>query len=133
MTDLPTYRLHLLRAGYLLLVLGLGPLVWPGILGGLREPQLQRSVVDSFLGALSLLAVIGLLHPLRMLPLLLFEITWKLIWLASMGYPAWVANRFDADWRRTAFECAGVVILLLLVPWRHVWTAYLAAAPERWR
>jgi len=51
MTDVSTFRLYLLRAGYLLLVVGLGSTIWPAILDNTTTWELQRGVVVSMLGA----------------------------------------------------------------------------------
>jgi hypothetical protein len=70
------FRLYLLRAMYLVLVVGLGAMIVPEILS---HELTSRGVIPSLLGAVWLLAFLGLLHPLEMLPLLLFELAWKTI------------------------------------------------------
>ncbi|MCC4587992.1 hypothetical protein LL962_12910 [Xanthomonas sp. NCPPB 1067] len=70
----PLWRLYGLRAGYLLLVVGLGVQVWPGIVLRHDAWELMEGVVQCMLGAIGLLALLGLRSPLKMLPLLLFEI-----------------------------------------------------------
>ena len=51
MTGVSTVRVYLLRAGYLLLVVGLGSTIWPAILDNTTTWELQRGVVVSMLGA----------------------------------------------------------------------------------
>lgn len=123
-TDLSTSRLWLLRGGYLLLVVGLGLTVWPAILHHAKPWELMHGVVLCMLGALSALAVLGLRHPLRMLPLLFFELAWKSIWLLAVALPAWAAHRMDADTAETAFECLMAVIFVLVIPWPWVFRRY---------
>jgi hypothetical protein len=129
----PLWRLYALRAGYLLLVAGLGSQVWPGIVLRHGAWTLMEGVVQCMLGALSLLALLGLRYPLRMLPLLLFEIAWKVIWLAVVATPLWIAGRMDADTWSTAAACLMMVVFPIVIPWRHVWTTLVAAPGDRWR
>ena len=75
-------RLYVLRATYLLLIVGLGSFIVPQLLS--HEP-LARGVIPSLLGAVWLLAFIGLRYPLQMLPLLMFEFAWKTVWLLDFG------------------------------------------------
>ena len=82
--DVTLIRLYILRAMYLLLVVGLGAMIVPEIV---RHAPLSRGVIASLLGALWALAFLGLRYPLEMLPLLLFEFAWKLIWTISYGLP----------------------------------------------
>jgi hypothetical protein len=132
MTPISTWRLYPLRAGYLLLVLGLGSQVWPAILHHDRPWELMHGVVACMLGAMSLLALIGLFHPLQMLPLLFFELTWKAIWLLAVALPLWSARRLDPATAETAGECLIVVVFLLVIPWDHVFNTYVRRAGAPW-
>jgi len=67
-------RLHVLRATYLLLVVGLGATIVPIVVS---HELTARGVIPSLLGAVWLLALAGLRYPLQMLPLLMFELGWK--------------------------------------------------------
>ena len=96
MTQVSPWRLNLLRAGYLLLIIGLGPMVWPAIVHHASGWELMHGVVISMLGALSALALLGLRYPLRMLPLLFWELAWKSIWLIAVARPLWSAHRLGA-------------------------------------
>lgn len=92
-----------------------------------------HSVIRALLGGLSLMCLLGLRHPLRMLPLLLFELVWKLIWVVATGLPAWHAGTLDAYGSETLFACLmGVVLVPLAVPWGHVWRHYVQARGEPW-
>lgn len=67
-------RLYVLRAAYLLLVVGLGAMIVPEIVS---HAPTSRGVIPSLLGAVWALAFLGLRYPLTMLPLLMFEFAWK--------------------------------------------------------
>ena len=124
-------RLYILRAAYLLLIVGLGAMIVPGIVS---HPITERGVIAALLGAVWLLAFIGLFQPLRMLPLLLFELAWKVIWVLAYGLPQWQAGRLTPvtaeDLTNTL---VGVVLMPLVIPWPYVWRHYLKAPAARWR
>ena len=132
MPELATWRANLLRAGYLLLILGLGLTVWLAILDPTRGWAPDRGVIVAMLGALSLLALVGLRHPLRMLPLLFWEVAWKALWLLRVALPLWTSGRLDAAAAETAMECLMAVLIVLVIPWDHVLRTYTGPA-ERWR
>ena len=93
MSEISTLRLYLLRACYLLIAVGLAAMIWPGILSHGDDVPHMNTAVRSLLGAVSLLALIGILYPLKMLPILFFEIVWKVIWILSFGLPVTVRVR----------------------------------------
>ena len=129
--DVSLVRLYVLRATYLLLVVGLGAMILPPLIT--HEPM-ARGVIPSLLGAVWLLAFIGLKYPLQMLPLLMFEFAWKTIWLFDFGLPQWSAHRmpptFADDFQAIT---AGVILMPLVIPWGYVWRHYVKAPGNRWR
>ncbi len=83
MSEVSIFRIYLLRARYLLIAVGLAIMIWPGILSPPENLSHMGSVVRSVLGAVSLLAALGIRYPVKMLPLLFFELVWKCIWVAD--------------------------------------------------
>ena len=128
----PRWRLYALRAGYLLLVLGLGSVVWPGVVHHQTPWGLSQGVVHCMLAAMSALAILGLRYPLRMLPLLFFELAWKSIWLVVVAAPLWFAHRMNPDTWETAIECFIAVVFIAVIPWRYVMAKFALEAGDRW-
>lgn len=133
MNQISTFRLTLLRAMYLLLVVGLGLTMWPTIIAPPTISANAGTVVRSLLGALCLLSLLGLRYPLRMLPLLIFELAWKLIWIVAFALPMWMGPGLDAYAADTLFACAiGIVLVPLVLPWRYIVREYLRAPATPW-
>jgi hypothetical protein len=78
------------------------------------------------LGTIALLSVLGLRYPLQMIPLLLFELIWKIIWLTAFALPRWLDGTLDEAMRTSMFETSLGLILLLVIPWRYVFAHYVA-------
>jgi hypothetical protein len=124
-------RLYVLRATYLLLIVGIGGMVGPEIL---NPPVTNRGVIAALLGGVGLLALLGLRYPLQMLPLLMFEFAWKLIWVLAYGLPAWSAGRLTPVTSEDLVNTlVGVIQMPLVIPWPYVWRHYVRAPAERWR
>ena len=118
--SLPLWRLRLLRLGYLILGGGLVVYKWPLLF---RHPDpwpLMDSVVICMLAGMSVIAVIGLFHPVRMIPILLFEVAWKLIWLGAVALPLWLNHEMTPDARALTAEVLWVVVIIPTIPWDHV-------------
>lgn len=132
MNDVSLFRLYLLRALYLLVVVGLGVVVWPGVVHREHPWELMEGVVACMLAAFSSLSLLGLRYPLQMLPLLLWELVWKLMWLALVAWPQWRADAMDAATMNNTIACLWVVIVPFVIPWRYVFVHYLRKPAERW-
>ncbi|MGO9934831.1 MAG: hypothetical protein ACLPV8_23865 [Steroidobacteraceae bacterium] len=124
--EIALWRLYLLRAGYLLIAVGMGLQKVPAFLHH-RPWELMHGVVNSMLLALVLLSVLGLRYPLKMLPLLFWEVTWKATWLLAVALPAWRNHTMDADTRDTTFACLISAIFLVIMPWDYVWRNFVTA------
>ena len=133
MSEVSTLRLYLLRSMYALIAVGLGVTIWPGILSPPENLSHMASVVRSVLGAVSLLALLGIRYALKMLPLLFFELLWKSIWVVVFGLPLWLDQRLDANTHETLNACLmGLVLIPLVLPWGYVVRHYLKASGDRW-
>lgn len=134
MTDLSLSRLYLLRAMYLLIAVGLATTVWPHILFPTDLAAGPKSVIRALLGALAVMCLLGLRYPVQMIPLLLFELLWKVIWVVASGIPMWLGPGLDEYAAETLFATLmGVVLVPLVVPWGHVFNHYVKAPGDRWR
>jgi len=133
MTDVSTFRLYLMRALYLLIFVGLGSEIWPVMIHH-RPWDLMHGVACSLLAALSALMALGIRYPLQMLPLLLYELLWKAIWLAAVALPLWSAHQLDPNTMETVKACLmGIVLCPIVIPWPYVLANYVKKPGDRWR
>jgi hypothetical protein len=112
--------------------LGLAVVKWPMLPDAHTLPPWE-GVTWALLTAMSLLAWLGLRYPVAMLPVLLFEATWKLLWLAVVALPRALDGGLDAATSEIAVNCSLVVVIIAVIPWRHVRSRYLRAAGDPWR
>lgn len=133
MQPLSPFRLNLLRLGYAIIGLGLCATIWPAILDPAHHWAPMNGVVTSMLGALGLLALLGLRHPLAMLPLMLFELGWKIIWLLRIALPLYASDQLDGANLENALICLPILAFIPIIPWRHVWHHYVIGRAEAWR
>jgi hypothetical protein len=68
-----------------------------------------------------------------MLPVLLFELTWKTIYLIAFALPLWSAHQIDAAAEEDISACLMAVIFIPLIPWRHVFAHYVLKRGDRWK
>lgn len=124
-------RIYVLRATYLLLVIGLGGMIVPDVVS---HPVISRGVIPSLLGAVWVLAFVGLKYPLEMLPLLLFEFAWKTLWMVAYGLPQWSTGQFPPTFVEDSFNIGlGVILMPIVIPWGYVYRHYVKRTGARWR
>jgi hypothetical protein len=126
------WRLYVLRALYAILAVGQGSIQLPLFLHHVHW-TVTSGAAHSFLLALALLSIVGIRYPLAMLPLLIYELLWKMIWLSGYALPLWLANQVDADTRQSFFEIAPIVIIIPLLPWGYLYSNYAKKPADRWR
>ena len=132
-SEVPLYRLYALRIVYALLVLFLVSTIWTGFFHHTRVWPTMEGVARALLAAVAILAAIGIRYPLQMLPVLMFELAWKSIWLIAVGLPAQAAGPLDADMAETFKACAvGVALFVLVIPWPYVLERFVRRPSDRW-
>ncbi len=133
MNDVSLFRLYVLRALYLLIAVGLGIMVWPDVIVRDQPWPLMGGVVKCMLASFGALALLGVRYPLQMLPILFWELVWKLLWLSIVAYPAWSAGQMDQRTMSVAIDCLLVVLLPIAMPWSYVVANYIRKPAARWR
>jgi hypothetical protein len=126
-------RLYALRASYLLIAVGLSVYIWPAVFHHTQGFAASEGVRFGLLAGLGATAVSGLRYPLQMLPLLLFELIWKAIYLIAFALPLWYANQINAAVAEDIKACLMVVVFIPLIPWRYVFTHYVLKRGDRWK
>jgi hypothetical protein len=130
MSNVSLFRLYLMRAVYLMNFVLMGLDVWPPLLTHSGAWGPTEGAAYSLWAALSLLSVVGLKYPLQMLPLLLFQVAYKIVWLLFVAWPNWESIK-SSDLMQVMF--IGLVIDLVIIPWAYVFRSYILAKGDRWR
>jgi hypothetical protein len=127
------FRLYTLRLCYLVLAGGLGAYIWPVVLHHTTELAIAEGIRFSLLAGLGATAVLGFRYPVQMLPLLLFELIWKAIYLVAFAWPLWSAQQINAAAAEDIKAVVMVVIFIPLIPWRYVFAQYIVKRGDRWK
>jgi hypothetical protein len=126
-------RLYLLRLGYFVMAAGLVVTKWPLIINHNSPWPLFEGVETCMLVAMSVLSFLGLRYPIKLLPILLFEIGWKFIWVSVVVLPLWISGELDQATAEIFYSCLVVLIVVAVVPWRYVVTHYVTTPGDPWR
>jgi hypothetical protein len=120
-------NIYLLRLLYLLVVAFVGRDSWTAIFTHQGPWDHVKAVAFCVWAAYSTLSILGLINPLRMLPIVLFEIFYKSIWLIIVAYPLWSKNQLagsPAEGMTQAF--LWLPLPLLAVPWAYTFRTYFS-------
>lgn len=133
MHEVSIARLYLLRAAYLFIAVGFGMYILPTILHPDHTWELMEGVVKCMLIAFWGLSIFGLRYPLQMLPVLLWELVWKTIWLGAIALPLWRSGQMDEATQSVAISNLYVIIIPIVIPWRYLAEHYFKKAGDPWR
>lgn len=130
-------RLYLLRGMYLgnFAFLGLG--IWPQLAGLHRAYEPLPAVALCFWAALAALSGLGLRYPLAMVPVLLLQLSYKVLWILALWLPLQFAGP-PTDMSVGGLDLAvvfigGAVMDLVVIPWPHVVARFVRARGDRWK
>jgi hypothetical protein len=119
-----TWQINAMRFLFLLMALVMGSFVWQQLLFESADWDVMHGLAKSMLAALAVMSLIGVRYPLQMLPLMLYEIAWKTIWIILIAGRAWMAGKWNVDIESLFYDCIGIIIAYFIVPWRYVWARY---------
>jgi len=132
-SEVPLWRLYTLRLCYLILAGGIGTFYWPSVIHHTSDFAIAKGIPFSLLAGLGLTAVLGFRYPVKMIPLLLFELTWKAIYLVAFALPLWSAHQITDAAAEDIKAVVMVVVFIPLIPWGYVFRHYILEHGDRWR
>src|SRR5215469_1554669 len=117
-SQVPLFRLYLLRAMYLLMAVGIALTFWPDVIHHTSAWVPRHGVGYSLLAGIGALSFVGLRYPLQMLPILVFEFFWKTTWMIAMALPLLIAHESYPGMSDDLFAVGlGVVLCPIAIPW----------------
>ena len=124
-------NIYLLRLVYILMFFLLGRDTWTHILTHQGSWEPTNAVAWCVWTAFATLAGLGIIRPLKMLPILLLEIFYKVLWLILVAYPLWSENKLagsPAEGITSGF--LWVILPVVAVPWGYVFVNYIYKAKK---
>lgn len=119
-------KIYVLRVLFALIFFFVVPESWSVIFNHEGPWDPVRAVAWCTWAAYSTLAILGVFHTLRMLPIMLFIVFYKVLWLIVVAYPLWTAGEFygsSAEQMTYAFSL--VILKIIFMPWKYVFETYV--------
>ncbi|HAA21300.1 MAG TPA: hypothetical protein DCR93_10520 [Cytophagales bacterium] len=116
------WRLYLLRGLYFLNFISLAFDNWSAVLFPQESLGVLGGVAISFWAGFSLLNLLGVRYPLKMLPVLMLQFLYKGAWIAGTFLPAYTAGTVDPGIQEFFWVCiAGIGLNLIILPWGYLY------------
>ncbi len=119
-------NIYFLRLLYILMFFVLGKETWTHILTHQGPWEPFNAVAWCVWTAFATVAVLGIIRPLKMLPIVLLEIFYKLLWLYLVAYPLWSKGMLTgspAEGITSGF--LWVILPIVAVPWGYTFVTYI--------
>lgn len=114
-------NIYLLRALFFLMLAVMSVDAWKMIFAHEGQHENFRAMSLCVWAAYGTLGFFGLFQPLKWLPIVLFMIFYKTLWLIVVSLPLWRANQLEgspAEGMTYVFIAAP--FMLLVIPWKYV-------------
>ena len=119
-------NIYLLRLLYILMFFVLGKETWTQILTHQGPWEPYEAVVWCVWTGCATLAGLGILRPLKMLPIVLLEIFYKVLWLGIVAYPLWVKGvLWGSPAEAITAPFLWVILPIVAMPWVYAFVNYV--------
>ncbi len=124
-------NIYLLRLLYVLMFFVLGRITWTHVLTHQGPWEPTNAVAWCVWTAFATLAGIGIIRPVKMLPIVLLEIFYKMLWLILVAYPLWSAGTLaGSPAEEITSQFLWVLLPIVAVPWGYVFVNYFYKAKK---
>jgi hypothetical protein len=124
--DVSLIKVYLLRFVFGLTFLFVGYDAWKEIITHKSNWLPLDAVAFCVWASYATLSILGVFYPLRMLPLVMFQISYKTIWLVIVAFPLWSTNQLEgstAEGMTNAF--LWVALPIVAMPWKHFFNHFV--------
>ena len=119
-------NVYLLRLLFFLVVVFVASDSWSTILKHEGPWDHVRAAAICMWAAYSVLSIFGLINPLKWLPIVMFEIFYKIIWLVIVAYPLWSTNRLaGSPAAEMTYAFVWVILPIVAMPWGYAFRTYV--------
>jgi hypothetical protein len=119
-------NIYLLRLLYVLMFFVLGRLTWTHVLTHHGPWDPTNAVTWCVWTAFATLAGLGIIRPLKMLPIVLLEIFYKVLWLVIVAYPLWSKGTLvGSSAEGITSQFLWVILPIVAVPWGYAFANYV--------
>jgi hypothetical protein len=122
----PPINIYLLRLMFLLMIIFLGKDSWTHIFTFKGSWNLTNAMAWSIWASYSILAILGLIQPLKMLPIVMLEIMYKVIWLGMVACPLWRTSQLTGSpAEQMTYAFLWVLLPIIAMPWRYFFRHFI--------
>lgn len=119
-------QVYLLRVLFVLVFVFVGFDSWSAIVNHQGAWKPIHAAAVCMWASYSVVCVLGIFRPLTLLPMVAFEILYKVVWLTIVAYPLWKTNQLagsPAEEMTNAF--LWVVLPIVAMPWKYAFQTYV--------
>ena len=119
-------NIYLLRLLYVLMFFVLGKMTWTHVLTHRGPWNPTEAVAWCVWTAFATLAGIGIVRPLVMLPVVLLEIFYKVLWLVIVALPLWRSGALAGSAAEgITSQFLWVILPIVAMPWGYAFVNYI--------
>ncbi len=119
-------KVYVMKLFFALMFLFVAKEAWIELISHKGEWNPEIAVAWCAIAAYTSLAGLGIFHTLRMLPIMLFMVLYKGLWLYFVAFPLWSTGQLSGseaeEWTYTFIP---IIIPLIFIPWKYVFKTYV--------
>lgn len=119
-------KVYVLKLFFLLMFLFVAKDAWAELITHKGEWNPEVAIAWCAIAAYTTLSGLGIFHTLKMLPIMLFMLLYKGLWLLFVAYPIWQNGNLEGSEAEGWAQIFMLIIIpIIFTPWRYVFRTYV--------
>lgn len=121
-------QIYLLRLVFTLTFVFIGMFSWTTIINFEGQWKPVNAVAFCMWAAYSTMSILGIIKPLKMLPIIALQIFYKSLWLSIVAYPLWVTGKLAGSGaEEMARDFMWIVLPIIAMPWGYFFRSFFGS------